>query len=294
MKGYRERAAHAWTEDSVRLILTPSAFAKNTLFYVQEVGHFRTLPSYFTEREQLPSYLVVYTIAGKGRLTYKKKTCTLTARQVFFIDCMEYQYYASASEEPWEILWVHLNGQSTRAYYEQFAAGGDPVRTLPSDSEVPAIIEELLALHRLKTMRNEWISSKLLVGLLTELVLSGTKPDIRDSSMPDYIRETLHIMEKRYAEKLTLDALARHAVVNKYHLAKKFKECTGYSPGEYLIAARITRAKELLQYSDLPVSAIAERVGIDNVSHFIQLFKHRTGQTPLAFRRTWRSGGELL
>jgi len=109
--------------------------------------------------------------------------------------------------------------------------------------------------------------------------------------MPDYIRETLNIMEKRYAEKLTLDALAGHAAVSKYHLAKKFKDCTGYSPGDYLITMRITRAKELLQYSDLPVADVAERVGFDNASHFIQMFKRRTGQTPLAFRRMWRSGG---
>lgn len=300
MGGYRERAAHAWTEDSVRLILTPSAFAKKTLFYVQEIGHFRTLPAYFTEREQLPSYLIVYTVAGRGRLIYKKKTYSLSARQVFFIDCMEHQYYAtdyatasaSGSEEPWEILWVHLNGQSTRAYYEQFAAGGEPVRTLPADSDVPAIIGELLALNRMTTIRNEWFSSKLLVALLTSLVLSESRPEMPDSGMPDYVREALNIMEKRYAEKLTLDTLAGLAAVSKYHLAKKFKDCTGYSPGDYLITMRITRAKELLQYSDLPVANVAERVGFDNVSHFIQMFKHRTGQTPLAFRKTWRSGGD--
>ena len=260
---------------------------------MQEIGRFRTLPAYFTEREQLPSYLIVYTIAGRGRLVYKKKTYPLSAGQVFFIDCMEYQHYATASppEEPWEMLWVHLNGQSTRAYYEQFAAGGEPVRTLPADSDVPAIIGELLALCRMPLIRNEWIASKLLVALLTSLALAGPRPNLPDSGMPDYIRETLNIMEKRYAEKLTLDALAGHAAVSKYHLAKKFKDCTGYSPGDYLITMRITRAKELLQYSDLPVADVAERVGFDNASHFIQMFKRRTGQTPLAFRRMWRSGG---
>jgi hypothetical protein len=37
MVSYRERAEHAWTEDSVRLIMTPSEFAKTALYYVQEL-----------------------------------------------------------------------------------------------------------------------------------------------------------------------------------------------------------------------------------------------------------------
>ncbi|WP_094548463.1 AraC family transcriptional regulator [Petroclostridium xylanilyticum] len=43
-----------------------------------------------------------------------------------------------------------------------------------------------------------------------------------------------------------------------------------------------------MQYSDLPVAEIAERVGINNVSHFINLFKNRVDITPLAFRNKWQ------
>lgn len=52
---------------------------------------------------------------------------------------------------------------------------------------------------------------------------------------------------------------------------------------------RINHAKEYLKYSDAPIAEIAERVGIDNVSHFIDLFKNRTGLTPLAYRKQWSS-----
>ncbi len=48
---YQERAAYTWSEDSIRLIMTPSALAKSIYFYVQEAGYFKTDDTYFTERK---------------------------------------------------------------------------------------------------------------------------------------------------------------------------------------------------------------------------------------------------
>ncbi|TXK68224.1 helix-turn-helix transcriptional regulator [Paenibacillus sp. N3.4] len=87
---------------------------------------------------------------------------------------------------------------------------------------------------------------------------------------------------------MSLDQLADEHAVSKFHLAKRFKQYTGYSPHEFLIQIRMTHAKEWLKYSDLPISEITARVGIDNTSHFINLFKDRFTQTPLAFRKKWQ------
>lgn len=288
MSAYRERAAHAWTEDSVRLIATPSAFAKSSLFYVQEAGRFQTLENYFTEREQLDSYLIVYTVSGRGRLIYGGKTYSLKPNQIFFIDCMEYQYYATDQVEPWQLLWVHLNGNSTRAYYEQYQEKGYPVTSLRHGSKIPSIMRELIQIHRQKGHRTELISAKLLVELLTELLLSARNLGMGAPNLPKYIENTILELEQRFHEKITLDQLASHFTVSKYHLAKEFKRYTGFSPGEYLINTRITRATELLKYSDLSVADIAAKVGIENVSHFIHLFKDRLESTPLAFRKKWQ------
>ncbi|WP_028610255.1 AraC family transcriptional regulator [Paenibacillus harenae] len=288
MCAYRERASHAWTDSSVRLAATPSAFAKTSLFYVQEIGHFETLDRYFTEREQLDSFLIVFTLAGRGRLTYGEKTYSLLPQQLFFIDCMNYQYYSAEQDEPWELLWVHLNGAAVRAYYEQFAASADVVLTLPQDTAVPGLLRQLLEQHKHRSYRTELVGSKLIVELLTEIVLAAWELQLPASEMPSFIGEAALLMEERYAEKLTLTQLARCLAVNKYHLAKQFKRYTGFSPNEYLIHTRITHAKELLKYSDMPVAEIAAGVGIENVSHFISLFKDRARHTPLVYRKMWQ------
>ena len=56
---------------------------------------------------------------------------------------------------------------------------------------------------------------------------------------------------------------------------------------EYLTRLRLTRAKELLRATDLPVSEVAYRVGMENTSYFISVFRSREGATPQQYRRRW-------
>lgn len=285
---FLERASYDWTEDSVRLINSPSMTAKSSYFYVQETGYFQTKPQYFTERERLNSYLIVYTLSGKGSLRYRDKSYLLQSGQVFFIDCMEYQHYETDRTEPWEMLWVHFNGATSRGYYEEFIKHGSPVILMDQKTLVPSIMRQILDNQRNKHIRTELVTSQLLVQLLTELLLSTNDPFPTDDYMPNYLVGVVSEVEKYFNEKITLERLANKQAINKFYLAKEFKKYIGVTPNEFLIQTRINYAKELLQYSNLSVADISFRAGIDNVSHFINLFKKRAEMTPLTYRKMWQ------
>ena len=104
MKSYNfmERSSHDWSEDSIRLIITASQAARSTFLYAQEAGYFKTLPPYFTERKNLNSFLIVYTISGKGFLRYEDKDFILKEGQCFYINCMNYHYYKNFNNDLWE------------------------------------------------------------------------------------------------------------------------------------------------------------------------------------------------
>jgi AraC-like DNA-binding protein len=284
----KENFTTAWSEDSIRFISTPSVFATTNLIYVQEIGHFQTLPGYFTEREGLDSYLIVYILKGKGQLSYQGKNFTLHAKHMFFIHCHSYHHYASDPQEPLELLWVHLYGSSTAAYYEHFTASHEPVLPLAHESQVPTLLRQTLQIQQQRSAATELLTSKLLIDLLTAIVLTAQEIDLSTADKPDYIEAIIQTLELRFTEPISLDQLAHEHAVSKYHMAKRFKQYTGFSPLDYLIGMRMSHAKERLKYSDMPVSEIAAAVGIDNVSHFINLFKARTGDTPLVYRKKWQ------
>ena len=98
------------------------------------------------------------------------------------------------------------------------------------------------------------------------------------------MRQYLH---EQYAQKLTLDMLSARYNISKYHLQRSFRQYFGQSPGEYLTRLRLTRAKELLRATDLPVSEVAYRVGMENTSYFISVFRAREGATPQQYRPRW-------
>lgn len=62
------------------------------------------------------------------------------------------------------------------------------------------------------------------------------------------------------------------------------RRSAGCSPKDYLLGIRLGRAKELLAGTDLPVSAVARRIGYDDPAYFSRLFTRRVGTAPVRFR----------
>jgi AraC-like DNA-binding protein len=290
MGNYHLKAQCDWDKSSTRVIVTPSMTAKTMFYYALEVGHLFTLPQYYTERENLNSYLIVYTAGGEGRLKYQGKKYTLNRGQAFFIDCCEYQYYETDSENLWNLKFLHFHGGASRSYYEQFIKGGSPVISLHEDTSLPDCLDQLITLHQNKNVRTEVISCKLIVEMLTEMLIESLKTGqvLQPGFLPKYIVNTVDYLEKNYHDKITLDQLALEFSVSKFHLSKTFKKYIGLTPYEYLFNTRINVAKDFLKYSDHAVSEIAQHIGFDHTSHFIRLFKQQEQMTPLSFRKEWQ------
>lgn len=65
----------------------------------------------------------------------------------------------------------------------------------------------------------------------------------------------------------------------------------GISINSYIQQLRITQAKHLLRFSDLPVQAVAQKCGIDDANYFSRMFKKVEGVSPGGFRRMWKKDG---
>lgn len=82
------------------------------------------------------------------------------------------------------------------------------------------------------------------------------------------------------ASSLQVSDLADHAGYSPFHFSRMFSARLGIGPGQYLIALRIARAKELLLAGDSPVIDVACEVGFDSVSSFSRRFRSTVGVSP--------------
>lgn len=70
-----------------------------------------------------------------------------------------------------------------------------------------------------------------------------------------------------------------------FYMSRIFKRKTGICPYQYLTRIRVNKSKQLLHYSELPITQIAEEVGYQDVNDYIRSFKIPTGTTPAKFRK---------
>ena len=99
------------------------------------------------------------------------------------------------------------------------------------------------------------------------------------------LRRAHDLIDRDYARRLDLDAMAREAGYSRFHFARAFAAAYGETPRTYLTRRRIERAKTLLRTVNLSVTEICLLVGFDSLGSFSRRFSRLVGQSPTAYRR---------
>ncbi len=92
---------------------------------------------------------------------------------------------------------------------------------------------------------------------------------------------------ERFDEPLDVAAMARHAGVSPRTFARRFREETGTTPLQWLLAQRVLEARRLLEQTNLPIDAIAWRAGFGTAASLRDHFRRATATTPTAYRRSF-------
>ena len=95
----------------------------------------------------------------------------------------------------------------------------------------------------------------------------------------------LAYVEENYRYDVTLSQIASEKFfMNASYLSRIFKAGTGKTFSRYLIEYRMQKAAELLQKEELRISDVAQYVGYNDTSYFIQTFKKQYHMTPEQYR----------
>ncbi|WP_164848697.1 helix-turn-helix domain-containing protein [Paenibacillus sp. DCT19] len=94
----------------------------------------------------------------------------------------------------------------------------------------------------------------------------------------------IEIINKYYAEDISLQGVANQINVNPSYLSRLFKQEKGENFIAYLTRVRMEHAKNYLLSKELRVYEIAEKVGYHNYTYFSKIFKRSVGHTPEEYR----------
>lgn len=98
-------------------------------------------------------------------------------------------------------------------------------------------------------------------------------------------QKAIAYMESHLAEPLSLESLADHVGMSRFHFAHEFTREVGVSPMRYLCEQRVRTAQALIARSNVPLRSIAESVGLNNEFNMSRVFRRVCHQPPSHFRR---------
>lgn len=81
----------------------------------------------------------------------------------------------------------------------------------------------------------------------------------------------------------SVEDLASTVGLSPSHFCRSFKQATGISPYQYVLRARIERAKAMLEFGKSSAAEIASFLGFSSHSHFSDVFRKQTGMSPTAY-----------
>ena len=157
----------------------------------------------------------------------------------------------------------------------------DPVRAYE-------LADRLCILQSRASEHDQAVSRVLLMELLVELLDDSSRMPTNSGNWNDIALQIRILMEQNIDRHGTLriqDMLEEQFGQSYAHLCRVFRARYGIPPLKYLNAVCISRAKLLLQDTDLTIVAIAQRLGFHDPLYFSQLFRKTSGVTPTQYRR---------
>jgi AraC-like DNA-binding protein len=157
---------------------------------------------------------------------------------------------------------------------------------------VDSMMSRIIELRRDADARRA--ATALMQGLLADLthehaVVSDQPVAGTDRHHRDMVQRIVAKIRESPARTPAVAELARTAGYSVDHFSRIFLKTTGLRPQDYIIQAKIERARQLLAESDLTIGMIAEVLGFQDIFYFSRQFRQKTGRPPTAFRRERRT-----
>jgi two-component system response regulator YesN len=105
------------------------------------------------------------------------------------------------------------------------------------------------------------------------------------------IEIALQYIRTHFHEELSLEKVASVLFLNSVYFSQLFKQKTGQGFKEYVIHLRMERAKQMLHDPRIKIADVAERIGYQDVRHFMQIFRKKYALTPTEYRQQQKQSG---
>lgn len=263
---------------------SPSQKAKKLYYNVLCAGHFYCDEKYHLIRENYDSILILHVI--EGTFTFRNQEgsyVTAKKNDTVIIDCYNpHEYYTS---DTLESVWLHLAGVNSQDLCREIINSKDNLIRCKNSDYVKKLMLEILKGIQTDYLIAETELSLHVYKLLLELLRPNLPKEKNENIHEENIQKVQDYITLHLNEKITVERLAAEIHMSTTHFSRVFKQQTGFSPYDYVLTARLNKAKEFLLKTDLSVAEIAYEAGFNSEANFVYFFTGNEGMSPGKFRK---------
>ena len=234
----------------------------------------------------LRDYQVVYITRGFGRFESKSAgAARISAGDVFMLFPGEWHRYWPDEDTGWDEYWVGFDGGYAHRLVERgFFSPGSPLFQVGHDEMLLGLFKEIVDSIKAGPRGYHQTIAAITIQILARLSSAAFGGDACDTRTQEVIQQAKCIMTESVSDIVDVEDLAKRLGVSYSWFRRAFKNCTGFSPHQYLMELRIKNAKFLLDATNNTIKEISGRLGFQSPFYFSRIFKRKTGYSPKAWR----------
>ncbi|MBP3434861.1 MAG: AraC family transcriptional regulator [Clostridia bacterium] len=259
---------------------------------VMSAGHYRfvQMTRFHTHRPQgRPDYQLLYVAGGTAKFRIGDEWQRVDEGGAVLYCPDEPQEYLYHLEDNPDIYWVHFTGTAAAETVTRCGLHGGAVVSAGVESRYRELFEAIIRELQLKRPLGDELTAVLVQELMVRMARRDRESHT-DRPRSAMIENAVREMERRFAEPLTVAALAEQFHVEVCWFSRLFRRQMGASPQQYLMNIRMMKARELLSTTDCPIGEAARLSGYDNPLYFSRLFSRLYGCLPREYRRRQQEG----
>ncbi len=258
---------------------------KNDYLNLIIVGWEKSYPK-FTYSQYRDMYIIHYIKSGCGTIETDGEKYQLHAGDAFIVRPEQLLIQTADKDDPWELYYFGFNGKLSDEFIDKTVFCNNTIYVTLGEISVSEEIASTAIQLNSNTpsiIYNTECISKFL-SFFDKSKVTTLSPPKAHTKNQQYIFFVKEYINNNYFKPIKISDMASLLHVNRSYLYRIFKESTDTSIQDYLVSIRITKARTLLDETDLSLNSIATLVGYAHYPTFFKVFKRYTSLSPAEYR----------
>ena len=233
----------------------------------------------------IDEFTLVYITRGEG--TFQSISCPekkITQGDAFFLFPGEWHTYQPTKGIGWDEYFVAFQGEYFHRLLNKITNPKYPIFHIGLNERIVKHFSEMLDCAWAQQAGFQVVLAGITLHIIGS-IYSISKNQANGSAPIQKIQEACILMRENIYDKVMSEDIAASINMSYSNFRKLFKQYTGITPHQYMLQLRLSKIKDLLSNTEMPIQEIAMKLNFESADYFSYFFRSKTGINPLSYRK---------